>query len=421
VTLWRGPGLVLAGVLLASVAPAQEKGREETALVDALLSGLLGFRDVTPTELQDEVAAIGGVPFLSPVALGYMTHAEFSVYLKGVLDDEYPTARASADERLLVALDLLPPGTDLRQLRGRMLEENVAGFYDDRPGRKKLYSVSDDRRLTPSNQLVLSHELRHALQDQHADIHNRLPDAVGDFDDRRFAYVALLEGDATLVMERFLASRVPGLESSGVDLSSLAAAAPVLDDVPPVLRDQLLLPYLVGHGFVRALWERGGWPAVKRAWEEPPVSTEQVLHPEKYTAREAPRAVPATRAPPGGLPVIEGVLGEVLINTLVGGAPGAAAGWGGDRYQVWDVKGRTLLAWRSVWDTAEERREFLAAFYARLEKSHGPRRTLLGSALFGKARWSLAVREEDESVLVLSSDDAGVLTAALQELGGSRK
>ena len=57
---------------------------------------------------------------------------------------------------------------------------------------------------------MLSHELRHALQDQYADVHGVLPDAVGDFDDRRLAFVSLLEGDATLVMERFLMKRLAG-------------------------------------------------------------------------------------------------------------------------------------------------------------------------------------------------------------------
>jgi hypothetical protein len=86
----------------------------------------------------------------------------------------------------------LSPQTDLRDLRARVLEENIAGFYDERPGKKRLYAVSDDRRLSPSNQLILSHELRHALQDQYVDLHAQLPDAVGDFDDRRLAWLSLL-------------------------------------------------------------------------------------------------------------------------------------------------------------------------------------------------------------------------------------
>src|SRR4029453_10479707 len=104
----------------------------------------------------------------------------------------------------------------------RLLEESLAGFYDDRPGRKKLYAVSDERRLTASNHLVLSHERRHALQGQHMDTHEALPPDVGDFDDRRMALLSLLEGDATLVMERFLMRRLPGLGDSVGDMGALS-------------------------------------------------------------------------------------------------------------------------------------------------------------------------------------------------------
>lgn len=417
--------LALAAFVLCAALPAAAQqppaGDEQTALVDALLTGLLGFKEVTPEELQQEVARVGGVPFRAPVRLGYMTAAEFAVYLKGVLDEEYPPAKARADERLLIAFDLLPPSTDLRQLRTKLLEQNVAGFYDDRPGKKRLYSVSGQQRLTPSNQLVLSHELRHALQDQYTDIHAALPASLGDFDDRRFALLSLLEGDATLVMQRFLQSKVPGLEAGGQSLGALASALPVMGDVPPVLRDQLLLPYVVGHDFVLALWERGGWDGVRKAWAQPPLSTEQVLHPEKYTAGEAPRPVAPASAPAGGNLLVEGVLGEVLINTLLGNAPEAAAGWGGDRYQVWDVGGRTLLSWKSVWDSATDRREFKDALLARFEKTHGPRRTLHGAALFAKGRWNTAVLEDGEAIAFLSSDDVALLTAALKARGPSTR
>jgi hypothetical protein len=414
-----GRGLALAVLIFCAALPAAAQdppaGDEQTALVDALLTGLLGFHEISPSELQDEVARVGGVPFRSPVPLGYMTSAEFVVYLKGVLDEEYPPAKARADERMLIAFDLLPPDTDLRQLRTKLLEQNVAGFYDDRPGRKRLYSVSGQPRLTPSNQLVLSHELRHALQDQYVDLHAALPANLGDFDDRRFALLSLLEGDATLVMQRFLQSKVPGLEAGGGQgLGALASGLPLMGDVPAVLRDQLLLPYVAGHDFVLSLFERGGWEAVRRAWTLPPASTEQVLHPEKYVSSEPPRPVPPAAPPAGGTLLAEGVLGEVLANTLLGNVPAAAAGWGGDRYEVWDVGGRTLLCWRSVWDTDADRREFAEALRARFERTHGARRTLQGAALFAKGRWNTALLEDGEGVTFLSSDDVSLLTAALK-------
>src|SRR5688500_4334024 len=249
----RFPAAVVAA-LLATGAAAQEPPPGPADLINGLLAGLMGFKEPTPAELQADVAEVGGVPFKADVPLDFITPAALRVYLKEVLDDEYPPDRADADARLLIALDLLPPGTSLRDLRARLLEDNVAGFYDERPGRKKLYAVSEDRTMTPSNQIVLAHELRHAMQDQYVDLHHTLPESVGDFDDRRVAFMSVLEGDATMVMERFLMQRM-GLGASAVPaLGAGGFATPDLPGVAPVLRDHLLVPYLAGRDFVRAVF-----------------------------------------------------------------------------------------------------------------------------------------------------------------------
>jgi hypothetical protein len=410
-----GLSLLLAEPVLPQEPPP---GDPTTDLVNALLSGLLGFRDLTGPELQKEVAEAGGIPFRADVPVDFMTRAEMGRYLHLVLDAEYPEAKARVDQRTLVAFGLLSPQTDLRALRARVLEENIAGFYDERPGKKRLYAVSGDRTLSPANQLILSHELRHALQDQYVDLHTELPDAVGDFDDRRLAWLCLLEGDATLVMERFLMRRLPG---GGEDMPGLSLpAAPEVPGAPPVVRDQLVLPYLVGLDFARAIWARGGADSVRQAWARPPESTEQVLHPEKYFARESPRPVDvASYTPAGGRLLNEGVLGEVFLRTLLGeGQERAAAGWGGDAFRVWDVGGRTLLVWRSVWDGAEDAREFQDAALRHFQAAHGAPEARSGYAVYLAGAWRFAVASRAGGVQMLSSDDPGLLTEALRALPG---
>src|SRR5258708_27780499 len=170
---------------------------------------------------------------------------------------ERPGTRSRLDQRILVGLDLLPADADLRALRARILQENIAGFYDERPGKKRLYAISEDRRFTPANQLILSHELRHALQDQYVDVHQALPDSVGDYDDRRLAWLSLLEGDATWVMERFLLRRLPGGEEAEEAPGSFPLPTPSGPGAPPVVRDQLGPPYLGRRNFAparSALW-----------------------------------------------------------------------------------------------------------------------------------------------------------------------
>jgi hypothetical protein len=414
-------GLFLCAALLAPGAAAQDPpAADPTDLINALLTGLMGFKDMTGPELQSEVAVAGGIPFRSDVPVEYMTRAELSRYLKEVLDSEYPPARAEADQRTLMGFDLLPRGSDLRALRSRILEENIVGFYDERPGKKRLYAVSEQRTLTPANQLILSHELRHALQDQYADLHDMLPASVGDFDDRRLAFLSVLEGDATLVMERFLVRRLAGGDKEA-DVPEFSLPVPPMPNVPPVLRDQLLLPYFAGRDFAQSLQRKGGWDALKQAWGRPPESTEQVLHPEKYDAREAPRPVDLSYAPRGERVLNEGVLGEVLVRTFLGeGAPAeASSGWGGDRYRVWDLSGKTLLVWRSVWDEPADVRQFLAAAESRLRAGHAAEGTRRGFRVFASPPWRYAVGERAAGVDFVSSDDPQAFEAALAALGGS--
>jgi hypothetical protein len=405
--------LVLAAGLAALAARGQEPPPGADDLLDALLSGLGGFRDLSEAELQQEVAEVGGVAFRRPVPLDYMDRSGLARYLRELFDSEYPPERASADARTLTGFDLLPEGTDLRSQRERLLLENVVGFYDERPGKQRLYAVSAERRLTPANQMILAHELRHALQDQYLGVHELLPAEVGDFDDRRLALMSLLEGDATLVMERFLLRRLPvaAPEEGLGELGDLAVPEAALPGVAPVLRDHVVQPYLVGRAFVQALWTRGGWSGVQSAWQRPPESMEQVLHPEKYFQGEAPAGLDVGAQPRGGRLINEGVLGELLIGTLLGDAPGAAvpAGWAGDRFRVWDVRGRTLLAWRSRWDTPGDAREFLEALQARFVRARGAGRGQGAWTRYAGGSWTWAISVVAADPVLVASDDAAIL------------
>jgi hypothetical protein len=381
--------------------------------VNTLLGSLMGTG----------VADVGGIPFQRHVPIAFMGRAELVEYLREVLDSDYPPAQADADERLLQALDLLGPEVDLRTLRARVLQDNVVGFYDERPGRQQLFAVSEEEAFTPMNQIVLVHELRHALQDQYEPLHWQLPEEVGDFDDRRLAWMSLLEGDATLVMERFVLGRLGalglGLPGGLADQSYSDMAVPGLADVPgapPVIRDQLVMPYLVGRDLARAIEARGGAEAMREAWRRPPSSTEQVLHPDKFFNSEPPLVVTPRRAPPGGRLPSQGVVGELLIRTLVeeaNPAP-AAAGWGGDAWRLWDVGGRTVLTWKSAWDAVSDAAEFEDALCRRFARRQGSEGRRGSWAVFeGAEGWRFAVRREGDVVDLVSADAPAAFEALL--------
>ncbi len=178
-----------------------------------------------------------------------------------------------------------------------------------------------------------------------------------------------------------------------------------------MVRDQLVQPYLAGLAFARALWARGGAPALREAWGRPPESTEQVLHPGKYFARERPLAVrPAVPAPAGARLLSEGVLGELLLRTLLeDGAETAAAGWGGDGWRLWDVGERTALAWRTEWDSPADAGEFHSALRARFGRHRrAPARGAWEVFASGSGRL-FGIRRSGDAVELVSADTPAVL------------
>ena len=362
------------------------------------------------------MAEAGGLPFKDKVEVAFLRRDELGAYLREIFDVEYPEALARSDERLLQAFDLLPPGTEpLRALRARVLEDDVAGFYDERPGKRRLYAVSDDRSFSPMNQVILAHELRHAQQDQYQTLDGFLDEDVSDFDDRRLAWTSLLEGDATLVMERFVRLRLGSLGAARAEQGEAGAGLETagLFDVPgapPVragpagaalYRGAVLCPGAVGARGCRGDPRRPGDG-------RPPRPTR--FSTGEYFAREAPRTVrPAVEAPRGATLLSEGVLGEMLLRTLVEGAGDAAtSAAGGDSSRLSDVAADRPGVAQRVGPTGRCRG--IPRRAALVPGAPGEPSTRGGWAVFrSSGAYHLALRRVGDAVEIVSSDDSGLL------------
>jgi len=397
--------VVLAGLLALPVASAVRPQMSESEMSEALdlLGERLGLPPVSPDELKQRVAKVGGLGFDRDVPVNFMSRDELARYIRDLFDEEYPTDYAEREERMLRGFGFLTDGQDLRTIREKVLGENVAGFYDERPGVKKLFAISSGQSLNLMNQLVLSHELRHAIQDQKVVIREKLQ-VQSDYDDRRLAALCLLEGDASILMEQYLTSgasnrpevatlfQVFSQSLTGEEIAAMFAAGPSLRAAPPVVQEQLISPYFDGRNLAAAIFAKGGFALLNQKLESPPRSMEQVLHPEKYLgAVDEPAAVALSeigRAMPG----FEGTLGEFLIRVLLRGGPeaeaaaDAAAGWDGDRYAVLENEsGSHRLVWRSVWDSDVDAREFrdvLGAYVAARFPGEDNPVTLNGTEVF---------------------------------------
>jgi hypothetical protein len=353
--------IVCLAVILAAAALIFDDGGEERAttplrpdsierIVDRVERerGLQFAREPDPREVTPEQARREGVE---------------------ALDEDYPPARRRADADLLVMLGLLPPGTDLGEAAASTYGEGVAGYYDPRSERMRIVKGAQtvNRVLY---EMTVAHELTHALEDQRFEFDL---ERLASGNDGALAYTALIEGTATALMYRYVERRFGAEETLG----GLAASAfQPTGNLPPFLMAQLLFPYTAGETFVRRLLELGrdDWTVVNAALRfRPPVSTEQVMHPQAYIEVEQPERVPI-RGPVGALgegwrELRGGTLGEWLTGRLLARAGGtgsgeAAAGWGGDRYALLGRGDDRAVVARWTWDTRADEDQFVAALRA---------------------------------------------------------
>src|SRR5215213_9633109 len=203
------------------------------------------------------------------------------------LDRSYPEARRRADEQVLKLLGLIDPSVDLRAVSASVFSEGVAGYYDPRTKRMRtVRGAATGTRVMA--EMVLAHELTHALEDQRYGL--GLEDAGGS-DDAVLARLALVEGSASQLMYDYAERHFTREETLG---GVLAGAFADTGSLPGFLQAQLVFPYTGGQAFASALRERAGgrWTLVDLADRvRPPASTEQVMHPSKYVDVEPPLRV----------------------------------------------------------------------------------------------------------------------------------
>ena len=328
------------------------------------------------------VSRLRGLTILRPVAAQVLTDAELRARVIADFKRDDPRAAVERSGKVLTALGLLKPTDDLYTILLNVQAEQVAGFYD--PAKKEMVVGGNAKDPSPLDRVLLAHEYTHALADEHFGIGRLDQLNMEGKDDAAEAYLSLLEGDATNLMDVYAREALTPQQQDQYNVETSSVKTPVFDAAPSVVRQTLTFPYDAGLKFVQALYERGGNAAIDRAYTDPPVSTEQILHPEKYmNQRDLPTAVgvPDIVAPLGSgwSALDDGGIGELDVRVILdqylsqNDAFDAASGWDGGHYRAAEGPGGVVVAGLTAWDSASAAENAEAAFDEWLPLRYGQR------------------------------------------------
>ena len=364
-------------------------------------------------EIRGQIEELRGMKFTRPVAAKLTDAKGFLEYARKRQEATETPERRKRDECTAKMMGLVPFDLDLTKTLEGFLEGQVGGFYD--PGTNTFYLMENFGGDLA--RIIMAHELTHALDDQCFGLDKLIEKAGGDTD-LEFAIQALAEGSGTNAMNAWTVQHLAQLDKKAL-LESSNMGTQGLDTAPTLIWKPLLAAYLRGEGFLvhtegmNVMAKAAKNDDIKRCFAEPPLSSEQILHPKKYWdagKRDDPvHVVLDPKALPAGWETIsQDTLGELYLALLTqpfaerGGLDvaknpmsimgvkytnKAAEGWGGDRVVLAGKGDARVLYLASVWDTPEDASEFHDALSKLMQRDEKPAEKLASGPELERQNW----------------------------------
>lgn len=371
-------------------------------------------------EIEQRVVGLRELEPTAPIRPTLISREQLHDNLVQLQTDHYTEDEARQDANLLWLLRLSDDrNLDLFNLYIDLLTERVLGYYD--PETKELYVVNDQPELSALAEMTVAHEMVHAIQDQHTDLLSLDDDEVDG--DRALAHSALIEGDAEVTATRYVLQYFDRAQLMDLTTESGSASSDVLDSAPAYIRETLYFPYVQGVEFATQLYQLRGVDGQTAALTDPPSSSEQILHPEKYLdERDEPLTVVIQDLEPilgeGWSAARTDSIGEFDLRVLLRengaqDADGAAAGWGGGQYSLYSgpAASDVLVAVTVEWDTDADAGEYVAALGQTFGTDDPTGRVISDD----QGRHSAVIRS-GASVTLITGTDADAVERARQAL-----
>ncbi len=374
--LRRSHFAAVLGIAVLAAGCEAPPGRAE-APASAVHARRIPARELAPFIARVEAAR--GQRFLRPVSAMRVQQADVLALLERELDRAVPRDRIAREAALAASLGLIPHAFDPRRAVLDFQAQGAAGFYS--PLGDRLFVVAGAASAGGENvDALFVHELTHALQAQHSRIFDALLGIEGD-DDLTFALTALLEGEATFV-ELTDAEAYAGVpRPTPGTLARRFPASLLAPQLPRAVAESLIAPYPLGYALADALVAGGGMPALDAAHDDPPLTSEGLLHPT--SAHGAMRRQPLaelTREPalPRCRVLATNCYGELSVRVWLeqlaaepARAARAAAGWDTDRAWQFACDARSASAWLLEYDDEAEAGELAALLLALKPEAFG--------------------------------------------------
>jgi hypothetical protein len=345
-------------------------------------------------EVLQDMVKITGWELKTPLKKSIRTREEIHAYVLQQMNEEKDAKERYASTRSAEAFGLIPKNFNLDSFLVDLLTEQIAGLYD--PKAHEFY-IAD--WIAPDEQrMVMSHELTHALEDQHFQIEDWVK-AARPNDDAEMARESVLEGSAMAAMLDY-ELKDKGLklrDLPDVDLSIFIGQlgeTPLLKKAPPFIKDSLMFPYFAGLTFSMNIVKADGYRGFYGVFAKPPANTQQILHPELYRSNTVPKPLkldlPEHFFDASWNLLEENVLGEfgwkeVLKQFLdEDRAKQLSVGWDGDIYATYEQKDtkKLLLVTRIRLASEETAARFFGQYSEALEKKHEQRSNLVRQPSF---------------------------------------
>lgn len=314
-----------------------------------------------------QLAEISGFPLKKKIQYDSITREKVNEYIKKRIKEVTKPEEIRVEELTLKKFGFVPEDFNLEKQTVDLLTEQAAAFYDFH--RKKLFVT--DWAASGMGRTALVHELAHALADQSYRLERFLRKA--DDADASMARMAVMEGQATwLTSQYFLETGELPLVSSPDHKPETSNDSPVFDAAPLYIRETLIFPYNEGARFQHAVYEKLGREGLEAVYRNPPASTQQVIHPEKYFTRSQPTTprLPSPSALRGFKRMARGRLGELDHSILMRQFSGSLTAnrlsprLRGSQYALYERsrEKRIALVYVSEWEDADAARDYFA-FY----------------------------------------------------------